>query len=103
MGVLFCEQEKWSHAMKQFTISIAINPQNNFVWFYLGFVCIKKNNFILAVRSFLRIIYEDPFNKNAWNNLSSIFSTPAYEICEFSSKSASTISSTIISAGTLEP
>jgi tetratricopeptide (TPR) repeat protein len=74
LGVLFCEQEKWSHAMKQFTISIAINPKNNFVWFYLGFVCIKKNNFILAVRSFLRIIYEDPFNKNAWNNLSSIFS-----------------------------
>ncbi len=74
LGIWFCEQEKWTHGLQQFIISIAINPQNNFVWFNLGFAALKKKNYLLATRSFLRIIQNDPFNKNAWNNLSSIFS-----------------------------
>ncbi|AFP65505.1 hypothetical protein CMESO_338 (nucleomorph) [Chroomonas mesostigmatica CCMP1168] len=75
LGSWYCERKKWIQAKKQISLSILINPKNKNSLFQLGFVSLKTKDFSTAVRSFLKILQEEPWNKYAWSNLSSIFSS----------------------------
>ena len=69
LGIILNEEYMFYHSKKQISIYISLKPNNKKGWFTLGFFSIKKDDFSTAIKSFSKVLIDEPENKFAKNNL----------------------------------